>query len=391
MKTNKINLIVLCFLSIAFSHAQDLELTAKDSIVESSWMAGLGLNFVDDSGDIFDNLVSPSDQWNSVPYPSRLSIGRYFKNGLGIEAIGTINKYKVGKLVDNVVNTKEINYLGLDARLTYDLNKVFGETGWFDPYLGVGLGYTKANDIGRGTYNGVVGFRTWFSDRFGLDFSSSGKWRMADKGTNHIQHAVGVVYQFGIEKGLSKKGLEKKALIEAFEKEQQRITDSTATANKMAEEARLLAERLAKETENARLAAIEKANLDAENERKELLKNKLLNVGIVYFNLNSSYLNRTTKGVLDRLVAVMNTYPSITIGIGSHTDSRGMDEYNMTLSQRRAKRTYDYLISKGITSDRLTSQGFGENKLTNECGNDVTCSGKKHRENRRSEFLIIKY
>ena len=151
-----------------------------------------------------------------LAYPTRASIGRYFKSGIGVEGFASYNKYKVGKFIDGETNLVETDYFGLDARLSYDLNKIVGETAWFDPYIGVGLGYTDANNQPRGTYNAVVGFRTWFTDQWGLDLSSSGKWAIGDTGaTNHLQHAAGVVYRFGIEKGLSKKGEEKLAMIQA--------------------------------------------------------------------------------------------------------------------------------------------------------------------------------
>ncbi len=206
-----------------YAQQEELQLTSKDSIVQSSWMFGLGYNFVDDSGDMMDELFSFDDQWNAVAYPSRVSIGRYFKSGIGVEGIASYNKYKVGKLIDGVINPESTDYLGLDARLSYDLNKIIGETGWFDPYVGVGLGYTDANNQPRGTYNAIIGFRTYFSDRWGLDLSSSGKWAMdISDASNHLQHSVGVVYRFGIEKGLSKKGAEKLAMIEALQAEKQR-------------------------------------------------------------------------------------------------------------------------------------------------------------------------
>src|SRR5690606_27844068 len=129
--------------------AQELTLTKKDSVVTSYWLVTLGTNIVDDSGDEFGNLFDIKDAWNMVPYPSRVSVGRYFKNGLGLEAIGTYNKYKQGKIVDNVVNPRDVDYFGLDFRVSYDLNKILGHTGFFDPYVGIGAGYTSANDQGR--------------------------------------------------------------------------------------------------------------------------------------------------------------------------------------------------------------------------------------------------
>lgn len=386
MKTYKYLLILLLALPLNFVNAQELRLTAKDSIVSSAWMVGLGYNFVDDSGDMFKELFEFKEQWNAVAFPSRLSIGRYFKNGLGIEAIGTYNKYKVGKLIDGSISSKESDYLGIDARLSYDLNKLIGETGFFDPYIGVGLGYTDANDQGRGTYNGVIGFRTWFSDHIGLDFSSSGKWAMDNDATNHLQHAVGALYRFDVEKGLSKKGLKKLALIE----ENQRVSDSINAAKKAEEEARLLAERLAREKERARLAAEEQARKDAENRRRTELQNKIESLGNVYFSLNSSSLNKDYKELLDKLAAVLEENPTLTIKIGSHADSRGAEVYNQALSEKRLKQTLDYLIGqKGIDASRLSGAGFGETQLVNECDNNTPCPEAKHKLNRRSEFEVV--
>src|SRR5690554_1402347 len=125
-KSNKMNFsrpalvaMALCF-SIPIL-AQELELSKKDSLVQSYWLVGLGINVVDDSGDEFGSLLDIEDGWNMVPFPSRLSVGRYFKNGLGLEAIGTYNKYKQGKIVDNVVNPRDVDYFGLDFRVSYDL------------------------------------------------------------------------------------------------------------------------------------------------------------------------------------------------------------------------------------------------------------------------------
>tara|TARA_R110001592_G_scaffold164333_4_gene398417 strand:+ start:537 stop:1718 length:1182 start_codon:yes stop_codon:yes gene_type:complete len=393
MKTTKFFGFLLLLLAANYSFAQDeLQITAKDSIVQSSWIVGVGFNAVDDSGNVFDGLFNVGQEWNIVPFPSRVSIGRYFKNGLGIEAIGTYNKYKEGNIIDAVVLLEDISYYGLDARLTYDLNQIIGQTGWFDPYIGIGAGYTDANNLGRGTYNAVVGFRTWFSDRWGLDFSSSGKWAMSqDNGaTNHIQHAVGVLYQFGIEKGLSNRGEEKLELMAAIEKEKQRQLDSIAEVNRLKDKV-LLTERLEKERKEAALAAAEKAKLDALNKRKEDIRSRIENLGYVYFDLNSSAIKGKSKTILDSLSVIMTEIPTLKLKITSHTDSRGACSYNDRLSQRRVDKTKDYLLSKGISEDKLVTEAYGERMLLNECDDRTYCSEEKHSVNRRSEFVILEF
>lgn len=373
------------------SQEEDLKLTSKDSIVTSSWMVGLGYNIVDDSGDAFNDFTTIKNQWNAVAFPSRINIGRYFKSGLGLEIIGTYNKYKKGFTIDGFANPEDINYFGIDSRLSYDLNKIIGETGWFDPYVGIGLGYTDASNTPRGTYNAVVGFRTWFSDRWGLDLSSSGKWAMGDNGaTNHIQHGAAVVYRFGIEKGLSKKGLEKLALIDEIAKERERVQDSIASANR-AKEAAALAERLALEKEQKRLADAEKAKIDAENKRKSEIEDRIKRLGFIYFALNSSYIKKESLGVLDKLANLMQELPELELKVTSHTDARGTSQYNQWLSQKRADQTKGYLVKKGIDSKRLEAEAYGEDRLLNDCDDNTYCTEDKHRVNRRSEFIATKF
>jgi outer membrane protein OmpA-like peptidoglycan-associated protein len=389
MKTYIVTLIALLCFGVKTSVAQeDRQPTSEDSIVVSSWMIGLDYNIVDDSGDVFHELFSIDSQWNALPYPSRLSIGRYFKSGFGIEAIASYNSYKTGKIIDGVPNGSDKPYLGMDTRLSYDVNKLIGETAWLDPYIGLGVGYTDANEQGRATYNAIIGFRTWFSDHWGMDFSSSGKWSFGTAASNHIQHAAGIVYRFGLEKELSKRGVEKLALQEEIEKQKQQVNDSIDKARRAEKEAAALADRLAREKEASRLAADEKAKIDAEIHRRKQVEDAISGLGNIYFDLNSSYLNEESKSILDQLARIALENPSLTLNITSHADSRGLNAYNNWLSQRRAKRTIDYLVSKGIGARRLQGEGRGEEQLTNHCRDGVGCTEKQHRANRRSEFGV---
>ncbi|MBS9463886.1 OmpA family protein [Flagellimonas sp. 389] len=384
--------MLLSFLFMSVLTAQELQLTKKDSVAESFWMVTLGTNFVDDSGDEFRELFDFEEGWNTVPYPSRISVGRYFKNGLGLEAIGSYNRYNEGKVVDDIIATEDVDYFGLDFRVSYDLNKILGDTGFFDPYVGIGAGYTDANNQGRGTYNAIVGFRTWFSDHWGLDFNSTGKWTMnTENSTNHVQHAVGVAYRFNVEKGLSRKGEEKLAYLKEVEAQQQRVKDSIDAKQEADERARRLAEQLEQEKEAARLAAEEKARKAAEDAERSKIMNEIEKLGSVYFKLNSSYLTKNDKMLLDKLVEILENTPTLIVQIGAHTDSRGTNEYNQWLSERRAKRTVDYVISKGIPEERIKSGAFGESKLVNECDDATPCSEEKHSHNRRSEITIVAF
>ncbi|WP_372756493.1 OmpA family protein [Mariniflexile sp.] len=380
--------LLLCLVAnILTINAQTPELTKKDSTIVSTWMFGIGFNAVDDSDDSIRRLLDFEDGWNVVPFPSRISVGKYFKSGFGLEAIAAYNKYKKDKIVDGFPLLEDKQYYSIDSRLSYDLNKLVGDTGWFDPYVGVGIGYTHSNDNDRGTYNAVLGFRTWFSDRLGLDVNSSGKWTMNTNFTNHLQHAIGVVYRFNYEKELNEEGKKKLELIKAEEKEKLRVSDSIALANKLAEDARLQREKLEKEKEAQRLAAIEKEKQELKNK----IQSKIDNLDDIYFALNSSYLSSKSRNVLNNLIIILNEHPKLLLEISSHTDSRGAASYNQKLSERRLKSTLDYLFGKGVETSRVEGKAFGEEQLINECDDNTKCSEIKHQENRRSDIKIISH
>ena len=110
----------------------------------------------------------------------------------------------------------------------------------------------------------------------------------------------------------------------------------------------------------------------------------------IFFDFNKSNIRPDAAYELENIVTVMKNHPKMIIKIESHTDSRGSFTYNRNLSDRRAKSTRDYIISRGITSNRIESAiGYGESQLLNECADNVRCSEEKHQENRRSKFIII--
>ncbi len=394
MKTfNVILSTILCLwagTSFAQEGCEDC-LTPKDSTVTSSWVVGVGVNIVDDSATPFgSDFLRIEETWNMVPYPSRVSLGKFFSNGIGIEAIGTYNRYKVGKLVDGEINDNLREYLAFDGKVSYDLNKLVGETGRFDPYIHAGGGYSSIGGLGRTTFNTGFGFNTWLSDKWGVNLNTMGKWGLKENSTKQLQHSAAVVYRFGVEKALTKKGAVKLAMIEAMETEMLRVSDSLELAEQREKEILALEEAL-KKKEADRLAAEEKSRLEAEKNRVRALEDAIKDIGKVYFALNSSYINKDSKAVLDKMIVFLEANPGVHIEIGSHTDSRGTNEYNKWLSGRRAARTIAYLVAKGIKAERLSGNGQGEQHLTNHCKDGVRCSEKDHRFNRRSEFSLIKY
>ena len=117
---------------------------------------------------------------------------------------------------------------------------------------------------------------------------------------------------------------------------------------------------------------------------------KVLNISIIYFDLDKWNIRKDAAEDLEKIIAVMNQYPSMTIDIRSHTDSRQSHKYNEQLSDRRAKSTLEFMVKNGINRSRLTAKGYGETQLVNNCSDDVPCSETEHQKNRRSEFIVIK-
>ena len=109
----------------------------------------------------------------------------------------------------------------------------------------------------------------------------------------------------------------------------------------------------------------------------------------IKFEFNSDEIIPESAQALDFIITVLELNPNIKIELRSHSDSKGQDEYNLKLSQRRAQAAEAYVLSKGIEAGRIIGIGYGEKALLNGCANGVQCTEAQHRENRRIEFLVI--
>ena len=121
---------------------------------------------------------------------------------------------------------------------------------------------------------------------------------------------------------------------------------------------------------------------------------KAFGIKIIYFDLDKSFIRPDAAFELSKILDLMNENPTMEIDVRSHTDCRQTAAYNAALSDRRAKSTIAWLVSKGIAKSRLTGKGYGESQLVNDCGceptNQSNCSEEQHQANRRSEFIITK-
>ena len=194
MKQIKLAVIAL------FSFATVGTINAQDS--DNPWAVGFGVNAVDvriptKFGDYAKDYIGTSD-WNVLPSISRITVDRYLNDGFTLQLAGSLNKIET---VNSENDTDEL-YWAIDANVKYDLNNLFGDTSWFDPYVYLGGGYTNGvNSAGaegsEGMLNAGLGFNTWFNENLGLNFQSGAKKEFAGKVQDHFQHSVGLVFKFG--------------------------------------------------------------------------------------------------------------------------------------------------------------------------------------------------
>ena len=109
----------------------------------------------------------------------------------------------------------------------------------------------------------------------------------------------------------------------------------------------------------------------------------------IFFDLDDDKIRADAEPDLEYLKSLLDKYPDMVIELSSHTDSRGDNDYNKNLSQRRANSTKKWLVDEGIVAARIKAVGYGETKLLNKCKDNIKCTEDEHQLNRRSEFKII--
>ncbi|MDA0194741.1 MAG: OmpA family protein [Bacteroidetes bacterium] len=126
----------------------------------------------------------------------------------------------------------------------------------------------------------------------------------------------------------------------------------------------------------------------------------------IYYDLNEWNIRSDAAVELDKLVTLLNDNVEISIELGSHTDSRSSDEYNLDLSQKRAQSAVDYIVSKGIERSRMEAKGYGEGTpvMLKRNSQEITLTEdvilavqdeeqreRLHQMNRRTEFKVLTY
>ncbi|MGZ4044123.1 MAG: OmpA family protein, partial [Bacteroidia bacterium] len=121
------------------------------------------------------------------------------------------------------------------------------------------------------------------------------------------------------------------------------------------------------------------------------MKNKAKELTIIeniYYASGDYKLDEAGIQIMNKVIGILNSNPKLMIELSSHTDSKSSDEFNLTLSKKRAQFAVDYMTAKGINKKRLKAVGYGETRLLNKCVNGVECTDEEHKVNRRTEFKI---
>ena len=118
--------------------------------------------------------------------------------------------------------------------------------------------------------------------------------------------------------------------------------------------------------------------------------NKTYDIENIYYDFDKWNIRPDASVELDKLQTILKDNQHVIVEMGSHTDARGNDDYNLILSDKRAKAAVEYLATKeGIDIERLQAKGYGEEQLVNRCTNGVNCTEKEHQRNRRTALKII--
>ena len=195
MKRIKISLASLALVATVGS------VQAQDE--NSKWAIGFGINSVDirtphQFGDFLKDWGGTKDL-NILPAVTKLSVARYIGAGFSAEIEGSLNKIKEG--FDGYSEDKSFWSANLQAK--YALRRLFTtESGWFDPYIKVGGGYTAYEsrfDDKEGGFKALAGggINFWFTDHLGVNLQTGYHHGFQKNGTDYFQHSAGIVIKFG--------------------------------------------------------------------------------------------------------------------------------------------------------------------------------------------------
>mgnify|MGYP000941733504 CR=1 FL=1 len=401
MKRIKISLASLALIATVGS------VQAQDE--NNKWSIGFGVNTVDirtphDFGDFLKDWGGARDL-NVLPAVTKLSVARYIGAGFSAEVDGSMNRIKKGyKGVD-----QDESFWNANLQAKYALRRLFTtESGWFDPYLKLGGGYTSykseySKEDGAVKLLAGGGINFWFTDHLGLNVQTGYNHGFQKDGTDYFQHSAGIVIKFGA-KDTDKDGIPDKddacpevAGLKEFNGCPDTDGDGVPDKDDKCPDVAGPAENggcpwpdtdgdgvLDKDDQ-----CVNEAGPASNNGCPELKDDdqKRLNqyAKTILFDTGKASIKFESAEVLSQIINVLKKFPKSRFRIEGHTDSTGKRAKNMLLSQNRADAVKVYLIQGGIASDRLESIGYGPDK---PIASNKTRKGREL--NRRVEINLIK-
>ena len=428
MKRIKISLASLALIATVSS------VQAQDE--NNKWSIGFGVNTVDirsphDFGLFLKDWGGPSDL-NVLPAVTKLSVARYIGAGFSAEVDGSLNKIKKGF---NGVSQDE-SFWNANLQAKYALRRLFTtESGWFDPYLKLGGGYTSYKSEYAEKDGGVKllaggGINFWFTDHLGLNVQTWYNHGFQKDGTDYFQHSAGIVIKFGA-KDTDKDGIPDKddacpdvagpkefngcpdtdgdgipdkddacpdvAGLKEFDGCPDTDGDGVPDKDDKCPDVAGPAENGGCPWPDTDGDGVLDKDDQCPNEAGPASNNgcpepndddqKRLNqyAKTILFDNGKATIKFESAEILNQIINVLKKFPKSRFRIEGHTDSTGNKRKNIELSQNRADAVKIYLIQGGIASDRLESVGYGPEKPI------ASNKNKKGRAlNRRVEINLIK-
>ena len=401
MKRIKISLASLALIATVSS------VQAQDE--NNKWSVGFGVNTVDirtpnDFGKFLKDWGGPRDL-NVLPSITKLSVARYIGAGFSAEVDGSMNRIKKGyKGV-----SQDESFWNVNLQAKYALRRLFTtESGWFDPYLKLGGGYTSykseySKEDGAVKLLAGGGINFWFTDHLGLNVQTGYNHGFQKDGTDYFQHSAGIVIKFGA-KDTDKDGIPDKddacpevAGLKEFNGCPDTDGDGVPDKDDKCPDVAGPAENGGCPWPDTDGDGVLDKDDQCPNEAGPASNNgcpepndddqKRLNqyAKTILFDTGKASIKFESAEILSQIINVLKKFPKSRFRIEGHTDSTGKKAKNITLSQNRADAVKIYLIQGGIASDRLESVGYGPEKPI------ASNKNKKGRElNRRVEINLIK-
>ncbi|MCO5260190.1 MAG: hypothetical protein M9916_08610 [Crocinitomicaceae bacterium] len=165
-----------------------------------TWMIGVGWSFVDNDGRSHSHFLDLKGAWLMHPYPSHILVDRYLKHGYSLELSASYNQINGRKMVNEAYPTGMM--FSADFTSRYSFYKFLQPTKWFDPYLGIGVGFSSVNTGSTASYftgNGVVGMNFWIK-QFGIRLQGTIKFGLVSSiyynNTNYLHYTATLLYKF---------------------------------------------------------------------------------------------------------------------------------------------------------------------------------------------------